>query len=75
MAGRLSLAEQEAAGVNSYYAAGATKTKANSTLFVAWRDATVQVPVNERASKAEGIFAGQPGYIGVRAVRGMASSR
>jgi hypothetical protein len=71
MAGRLSLAEQEAAGVDSYYAAGATKTKANTTLFVAWRDATVSVPPPERASKAEGIFSGQPGYIGVRAVRSM----
>lgn len=46
----------------SYYGAGATRTKANSTLFV--RNAPSAVA-------AEGLFGGMPGYIGVRQVRRM----
>ena len=56
---------------DSYYAAGTTRTKANSTLFVAFRDYQPAVPASERASTAEGLFSAVPGYIGVRQVRAM----
>ena len=71
MAGKLSASEQEAFGVDSYYDRATTKTKANSTLFIAFRDATVQTPANERAAVCEQLFTDSPGYIGVRQVRGM----
>ena len=71
MAGKLSLAEQEKLGVDSYYDRATTKTKANTTLFVAFRDATVNVPADERASICERLFSECAGYIGIRQVRGM----
>ena len=48
---------------SSYYAAGATRTKANSTLFVR------NLPSASRAVTAEELFGGMPGYRGVRVVR------
>ena len=56
---------------DSYYEAGTTRTKANSTLFVAFRDFKPPVAAGDRASTAEGIFSAVPGYIGVRQVRAM----
>lgn len=47
----------------SYYAAGATRTRANSTLFVR------NLPSASRAVTAEELFGGMPGYCGVRCVR------
>ena len=47
----------------SYYGAGATRTKANSTLFVR------NLPSASRAVTAEELFSGMPGYRGVRVVR------
>lgn len=71
MAGKLTAAEQEKFGIDSYYDRGATKTKANKTLFVAFRDATVNIPSTERAAMCERLFSENPGYVGVRQVRGM----
>ena len=71
MAGRLSEAEAERFGVDSYDQRGATRTRANSTLFIAFRDATVKVPAAERGAYVEGLFHGLSGYVGVRQVRGM----
>ena len=56
---------------DSYYGAGATRTLANSTLFVAFRDYKPSVPSDQRAAVAEGIFSAMAGYIGVRQVRAM----
>ena len=70
MAGRLSEQDQAKFGVDSYTNLGATRTKANSTLFVAFRDVK-NVPAAERASKAEELFSAVPGYVGVRQVRSM----
>lgn len=47
----------------TYYAAGATRTRANSTLFVR------NLPSASRAVTAEELFGGMPGYCGVRCVR------
>ena len=70
MAGRLSVADAERAGFDSYYQAAATRTAPNSTLFVAFgRDCTV--PRESRAAHAEAVFGLLPGYIGVRAVRNL----
>ena len=71
MAGKLTAAEQEQFGVDSYYNAGTTRTKANSTLFVAFRDVEPPVPPEQRAPMAESMFSAIPGYIGVRQVRAM----
>ena len=71
MAGKLSATEQDKFGVDSYYDRGTTKTKANSTLFVAFRDATVKVAAADRGSHCERIFSDCAGYVGVRQVRGL----
>ena len=71
MAGKLSQAEQDKFGVDSYYDRATTKTKANTTLFVAFRDATVKVASEDRAAHCERLFSDCAGYIGVRQVRGM----
>ena len=72
MSGKLySEAQRAAFGVDSYYDRGTTTTRANSTLFVAFRDATVKTKADERAAKIERLFAESPGYIGVRQVRAM----
>ena len=71
MAGKLSAAEQERFGVDSYYDRGTTKTKANSTLFVAFRDATIKVAAADRGALCERLFSECVGYVGVRQVRGM----
>lgn len=72
MAGLYSEAEQQKIGIDSYYSNAETRTKPNSTLFVAFRDASASVPAGEaRAAFAESLFSGQPGYGGVRYVRAM----
>ena len=61
MAGLYSEEEQAKFGIDSYYSTAETRTKPNSTLFVAFRDASAGVPAGEaRAAFAEGIFSGQP---------------
>ena len=70
MAGRLSDAKQVELGVDSYDALGATTTKSNSTLFIAFGQGN-KIPAAERASVAESIFSLSPGYVGVRQVRSM----
>ena len=71
MAGRLSDAEASRIGVDSYYQNSTTRTKANTTLFVSFRDAKPPIPDEQRSALAERIFAEVPGYVGVRQVRGM----
>ena len=58
-------------GADSYYDKSTTRTKANTTLFVSFRDARPPVPDEQRAALAERMFAEVPGYLGVRQVRGM----
>ena len=71
MAGGLTDLDQEKFGVDSYYNAGTTRTKANSTLFLAFRDVQPPVPPEQRAPMTEAMFSVVPGYIGVRQVRAM----
>jgi len=71
MAGRFTEAEQHTVGVDSYYAASTTRTKASTTLFVSFRDAKPPVPKEQRAAFAEGLFHQIPGYVGVRARKGI----
>ena len=71
MAGVLTLAEQERFEVDSYYAKSTSKTKANETLFVAYRDVKPPVPKDKRTAHAESLFSAIPGYVGVRQVRAM----
>lgn len=72
MAGRLTELEQAKVGVDSYYAAGTSRTKASNTLFVSYRDAVPPVPKEQRAGHAENLFRQIPGYVGVRQVKGLA---
>ena len=71
MAGRLTSDEQDKYGVDSYYERATTKTKANKTLFIAFRDATVQIEKEERASRCEQLFSDCNGYIGTRQRKGV----
>lgn len=71
MAGRLSDAEADRIGVDSYYQNGTTRTKANTTLFVSFRGAKPAIPDEQRSALAERMFSEIPGYVGVRQVRGM----
>ena len=66
VAGHYTDDEKHRAGIDSYAARAATKTKANSTLFV--RNLSVKT---EAAALAERIFVECPGYFGVRSVRSM----
>ena len=71
MAGKLSIDEQEKFGVDSYYDRATSKVKANTTLFVAFRDANVKIAPDARAAHCENLFGDCAGYVGVRQVRGM----
>uniref|UniRef100_A0A7S4FCA6 RRM domain-containing protein n=2 Tax=Chrysotila carterae TaxID=13221 RepID=A0A7S4FCA6_CHRCT len=64
MAGLFKQQEANAIGLDSYANKGATRTRANSTLFV--RGFPKAVPL----SALETIFVDCPGYIGIRQVRG-----
>jgi len=66
MAGLLKDAEQTKLGLDSYYAAGATRTLANSTLFVTGFGTVEKL---KRYEVVESIFSAQPGYRGTRQVR------
>eukprot|EP00966_Prymnesium_polylepis_P130120 3009143-Prymnesium_polylepis.1 len=63
MAGLLKDAEQTKLGLDSYYAAGATRTLANSTLFVTGFGTVEKL---KRYEVVESIFSAQPGYRGTR---------
>lgn len=69
MAGLLTKAETSDAGLDSYYASATTRTKPNSTLFIAF-DQDGPEP-DERASMAERLFVEGQGYVGVRSVRNL----
>ena len=66
VAGHYSEDEKRRAGIDSYAERAATKTRANSTLFLRNLGAK-----EERAATAERIFRDCPGYLGVRSVRTM----
>ncbi len=67
MAGRLSSAEADAIGIDSYYESAATRTKPNSTLFISFGAAAP--PKQGRDALVEELFSSVPGYVGVRQVR------
>ena len=69
VAGHYTDDEKRRAGIDSYSARAATKTKANSTLFLS--NLGVKGEANSSATMAERIFAECPGYFGVRPVRSM----
>lgn len=74
MAGLLTDGEAQQLGIDPYYAAGSTRTKANSTLFVAGAsfggDAAAAPPKASRAALLEKLLTEQPGFVGCREVRG-----
>ena len=67
-AGHYSEAEKKAIGLDSYSERGATRTRANKSLFVR---AFFPDGYNAREAAMERLFSACTGYLGCRAVRGM----